>query len=146
MNKIILALFLSLCTAVSGCANVLSSIILKAQDAQLILTTIQGFSNAYFFAHPNSSQQTAINADITNAETALDGAIRTVNGISDITQAQADGAFANFEAAYKDLLTLVAAIGVLPDNVQMATRTSTGGLSVPTPLLMLKKAETQAKN
>lgn len=144
-NKVTLALFLILCTATAGCAGLLPGIILAAQDAQMILQNIQNFSDNYFLLHPNTAEQNKINNAITAAGTALDGAIRTVSGIDNITQAQADAAFANFEAAYNDLLTVVKDIGVLSADVQATTKTTSGGLNVPTPLIMLNKAKAQAK-
>ena len=145
-NKVTLTLFLVFCTATAGCASLLPGIILAAQDSEMILQNIQNFSDNYFLLHPNTAEQTKINNDISVAGTALDGAIRAVSGITDITQTQADAAFANFEAAYSDLLTVVKDIGITTADVTSTTKTASGGLIVPTPIIMLNKAKAQAKS
>ncbi len=144
-NKVTLAMFLIFCTAAAGCASLLPAIVLAAQDSQMILQNVQNFSNNYFLLHPDTAEQTKVNNAISAAGTALDGAIRAVSGINDITQAQADAAFANFEAAYSDLMTIVKDIGITTADVQSTSKTASGGLIVPTPIIMLNKAKADAK-
>lgn len=131
-------------TAQVGCATLrrdLPTILTYIQDGALILGTIQSYSNLFFASHPDTGLEAKINTKIADTQTALDAALRAVQGATDLSTAQYAAAFAPFMAAYSDLLALAKQIGVVSSNSIAVAMAVPGELIVPTPLVAAKMAK-----
>jgi hypothetical protein len=131
--KLALVFFLGL-SSVTGCAAVISNlptVISVVQGASNALDMIAGFLDGLAPPlAPEPEKQKLISAAILKARIALDAVIKLSNGVQNIDQAKLDEAFGNFEAAYNDVLSLVAQYGVRSGNVPRAVRMTDGGVVV----------------
>jgi hypothetical protein len=136
---------LALVFSVSSCAAVVASlpkVIAVVTDASLILDQINTFVNGVFAAadaagKPETDLQKKFNEAITKARSALAAANRTAAGAENLSQSQIAEAFADFRAAYQDLLALVGPLGVSTGNGNGDKAASSGpSLQVPEPLAL----------
>lgn len=126
--------------AMSGCSALFSNlpaVNAAISDGILVLDSIQAFTNAYFAANPNPDKATIVAIAIAKARTALDVAVRLVQGTSSLDQAQVDTAFADFRVAYTELTGLIGSIGVKTSGSRL--QAIPGGLNVPAPLALTLK-------
>lgn len=127
-----LALPLQGCAAVAG---LLPDVIAYVTDGSQILDAIVAFVNNYFVAHPDPVAQAKFTDAMTKARSALNVALRTAQGAKSLDDASVDAAFADFKAAYLDLMTLVKPYGVVQNDLPAAKFTvSKDTLVVPPPL------------
>jgi hypothetical protein len=139
--RLVLVVFLGLSLGVSGCAAVVSQlpvIIAYVQDAEIVLHTIQSVMDAIWATHPDPKNQVLVDGAIAKCLTAADAVNRAAQGGQDVNQGQIDAAFAEFEGAFNDLMSLVGRYGVQAGDVPKAVRTANGGVIVPRPLLLSK--------
>ena len=128
-------IFTTLTTA--GCAAlaaVLPDIVAALVDGGQILATIESFMASYFANHPDPVAQAKVADAILKARTALNLATRAAQGTNDANDKKLDQAFADFEAAYVELLKLVAPYGVKPARPGGNLSAAPGELVVPEPL------------
>jgi hypothetical protein len=136
----ILALVLGLLTAPCGCASFISKlpvVVAAVTDGMLVLDSIEAFSNVYFAGHPDTAKQAQISSLIAKTRTALDAALRIVNGATSLNQAKVDEAFVEFRTAYTELIAVVESIGVKAYGTTL--KASPGVLIVPEPLALSLK-------
>lgn len=137
----VLLAFLAL-PGVVGCAAVLNqlpAIIAAVQDGELLLQTVQGFMDAIWAVKPDPVNQKRVRDAITKAQISLDAINRLAQGGEKIDQGQTDAAFADFEAAWNDLMSLVGPYGVHVGAGPRAERTASGGLMIPRPLIRTRR-------
>ena len=136
---------LVLIATMSGCPTLSNitpqTIVTYVQDAELVLGTIQSFINTYFANHSNPTLQSTINADMQKAQTALDAALRATQGVQNITQDQINVAFADFQAAYADIIGLIGPLGVQQSSSVKKASMSGGTLTIPTPIVIVQTAK-----
>lgn len=133
-----IVLVLALAGSVAGCAAVLNqlpTIIAAVQDGELLLQTVQGFMDAIWATKPDPANQKLVHEAIAKAQIALDTINRLAQGGEKVDQGQIDAAFADFEAAWNDVMSLVGPYGVHVGDVPRAVRTTNGGLVIPHPLI-----------
>lgn len=121
---------------VTGCSAIFSNlptVLAYVQDAQLVISTIESFANAFFAARPNADLQKKVGEAIAKAKTALDLAVRAASGVDGLGKADVDKAFKDFQLAYQDLTSLLGPMGVHRGG---ALRATPGGLEVPEPLAL----------
>jgi hypothetical protein len=134
-------LALSLVFAASSCAAVVASlpkVIAVVTDASLILDQIAGFVNGVFQVKPNAELQKKFEIALARTRSALQAANRIASGSENLTQSQINEAFADFRAAYQDLLALAGPLGVQTGNGDKAAAPGPTGasLQVPEPLAL----------
>lgn len=139
---IVMALALGGCSTLAAALPILTDVIAKVTDGIQILDQIQAFVDRYFAAHPNEAQQKKVGQAIATTRSALNVALRTSRGAKELSDEQADAAFADFKVAYKELLSLVGGL----DGVKVAPPAKPGEamllsagpdtLSVPEPLAL----------
>jgi hypothetical protein len=127
---------LALVFTVGSCAAVVASlpkVIAVVTDASLILNQIDSFVNGVFAVKPDAELQKKYAVVMAATRKALAAANRIATGSQDLTQSQINDAFAEFRAAYQDLLALVGPLGVTTGNGDKA---APGTLQVPEPLAL----------
>lgn len=133
-----LALFMALVvTPAIGCSAIFSNlptVLAYVQDAQLVISTIESFANAFFAARPNADLQKKVGEAIAKAKTALDLAVRAAQGADGLKSADVTAAFKDFQLAYQDLVSLLGPMGVHQSGG--ALKLVPGGLEVPEPLAL----------
>src|SRR5215471_4321524 len=140
LGALLLATLLFGSIVAPGCATVSSNlpkVITAVSDGMLVLDTIETFINGYFASHPNPAEQVKVNNAIAHTKASLDAALRIASGAENLDQAKVDEAFVEFRTAYTDLMGIVAAYGVQPDQGGKLRAAPGGqGLTVPAPLAM----------
>jgi hypothetical protein len=140
------AWFVALWAALNFCACAtvaahLPSVIAAVTDGVMVLDTIDRFADAYFSSHgADPRTQAKVDGAIERARAALNAALRAAQGAEHLTQEQIDAAFADFRAAYAELLALVAPLGVRQGTGE-TLRASPGNLVVPEPLALALKVK-----
>jgi hypothetical protein len=132
----LLALLLLLVVPTAGCAAIFSNlpaVLAYVQDAELVVSTIESFANAFFTIHPDQAKQKLVAEAIAKAKTALDLAVRAANGADGLGKADVDLAFKQFQLAYQDLISLMGPMGIHQGG---ALKAVPGGLVVPEPMAM----------
>lgn len=125
----------------ASCAAVLSAlpkVVAAVTDAAQILDAIENFSDRFFLAAPDEANERKVRASIDRARLALNAALRATQGAENLSQDALAAAFADFRAAYKDLLALTEPMGVkqaAPGAEQLMAATP-GGLTVPEPMAL----------
>ena len=122
-----------------GCAALTSNlpaVIAAVQDGTMVVETIARFVEMYVVSHPGKVDEAKIRGAIERTRTALNVALRTAQGAEKLDQAQVDAAFADFKAAYIDLLALAAPLGVQTGDKLMA---KPGTVNVPEPMALKLK-------
>lgn len=100
------------CPALIAALPTVSAIV---SDAIAVVGMIEGAVTAYYQSHPGTSAvQTEIVAAIAKTKAALVTGEQTLAGIENASQAQMAAAFSDFSAAFGDLMTLVAPLGIVP--------------------------------
>jgi len=139
MRRFLLAFVVVCAVGISGCSlfrtvvPVLSTATAVAQDASTILSLLQTASDAWFAGRPNPTLEEKVRKGISDAKLGLLTAIRTANGATELDAGDADNAFADFRAAYANLVSLLKSIGIV--GVDGMVGISTGEkVSVPSPL------------
>lgn len=130
----------------SGCSSTPSSVLpiiaSYVTDAAMVLGTVQQFVDTYFATHPDPAKQKQVDDAIKKAKTALDAAQKALAGASELTQAQVTAAFADFVAAYNDLMALVGPLGVtVQDPAGKALKAAPGQLLVPPAAVLVPKVQ-----
>lgn len=137
--RTLLATFvLVLCSAflAPGCAAIaaaLPDVIAAVTDGAQIIDAIEHFVALYFASHPDADKQKAVGEAITKARSALNLALRSAQGAKDLDDAKIDAAFADFKAAYLELIALCAPYGVKQAKVGRFAA-APGSLIVPEPI------------
>jgi hypothetical protein len=136
-----------------GCAalaTLLPTVSEVVSDGVAILGMISSAVSSYFRASPNPTLQAKIEAGIQKAQQALVTGGQLLAGVEGASQKQMATAFADFSAAYGDLMQLIAPLGIVPAQpvTPVASLASDGGapalaapsaapvLVVPTPLAL----------
>lgn len=127
------------CGALAAVVPVLTDVIAKVTDGMQLLDQIASFVDRYFAVHPNPAKQQQVNAVIDKARSTLNVALRTSRGAKELTDEQADAAFADFKVAYQEVRRLVGSLeGVrvtAPGQGQLMLAAGEGEtLSLPEPL------------
>jgi hypothetical protein len=122
--RLLLAVALSLpamgaaAIAVPGCAAVTAALptaVEIATDAVAVVGFIKSAVSAYFASNPtNPSLQGTINAAIAKVEQGLITAEQALAGAASVTKGDIQAAYGSFYAAFTDLLSLLAQIGIVP--------------------------------
>lgn len=99
----------------------------------MVVETIARFLETYLAAHPGKVDEAKIRGAVERTRTALNVALRIAQGAEKLDQAQVDAAFADFKAAYIDLLALAAPLGVQTGDKLMARP---GIVNVPEPMAL----------
>lgn len=131
-----LALIVAFAFAVPACAAVVASlptIVAAVTDGLMVVDSIKQFVDTYFKVQPNAALESKVEIAITRVRQALHVALRATKGTEKLTQEQVDAAFAEFRAAYTELLVLVGPLGVTTGDTLRATP---GTLSVPEPMAL----------
>lgn len=131
-----LALIVAFAFAVPACAAVVASlptIVAAVTDGLMVVDSIKQFVDTYFKVQPNIALEGKVEIAITRVRQALHVALRATKGTEKLTQEQVDAAFAEFRAAYAELLVLVGPLGVTTGDTLRATP---GALSVPEPMAL----------
>lgn len=139
MNLCLVLALLSAAMANPGCATVAAYLpiaIAYAQDGALILDQIDRFVHGFFAVKPDVDLQKKVDVALARARSALDLALRAANGTQDLDQAKIDAAFAEFRAAYIDLLALAGPLGVHSGPGNHMGAAPGGGLLVPEPMAL----------
>ncbi|HEV3059763.1 MAG TPA: hypothetical protein VGY48_16040 [Vicinamibacterales bacterium] len=127
----LLSVFMAVPTTSCATLGVAIPIVIAAvQGADLAVNAIESFADGWFAAHPNPTLQNKVSLAIQKAREALAALNALTIGVGDVDQGQLTAAFANFEQAYNDLLSLVGPIGVHAGNVS-TMRAEAGSLTVP---------------
>lgn len=127
------------CAALQPVVSSLPTALAYIQDAQLILTGLEQFYQAYFAAKPNPDLQTkVVKADV-EARAALDAALRVVTAAQELDQQKIDEAFADFRTAYIDLVGILGPLGVRRAAPSARMGASDTGFLVPDPLVINKR-------
>lgn len=126
--------------ACAAVASALPIITATVQDAAVILDSIEDFSRHYFAVKPDPEKEKKVFAAVTKCRAALNATLRATKGTEELTQKQYEQAFADFTAAYNELLALVGPLGVRPAGSLAAAR---GGesLEVPTAESFLRQVK-----
>jgi hypothetical protein len=134
------ALALALALSTAGCAQVVShlpSVIAAVTDGMLVIDSIERFIDAFFRQKPSPDLEKKVRDGIARSRSALSAALRLAQGTEKLEQAQIDAAFADFKAAYTELLVILGPLGVQQQGT--ALRATPGGLIVPEPLALTFK-------
>lgn len=135
-----LVLSATLCLATIGCAAIVSNlpiVIAAVTDGIMVLDAIEDFVSKYFLARPNKELEDKIATAMARTRSSLNAALRIAKGAEKLDQAKIDEAFAEFRAAYAELLALLTPLGVTSGP---ALRATPGGLAVPEPMALTLKA------
>lgn len=136
-----LILLLPLALSPVGCATVATNlpiVIAAVMDASLILESLTSFIDAYFRVRPDADLEKKVRDAMTKTRAALNTALRLAQGAEKLNQAQIDAAFADFKAAYAELLVILAPLGVTAKGAEL--KAVPGGLIVPEPLALTIRA------
>jgi hypothetical protein len=143
VNALLLSLIcLPLCLGQVGCATVASNlpvIIAAVMDAEMILSSLQSFVDAFFKVKPDEALEKKVRDAMARTRSALNAALRLAQGAEKLDQAKIDEAFADFKAAYAELIVILAPLGVSMSGSTLKA-TPGGGLIVPEPLALTLKA------
>jgi len=117
MSKIVVAVLIvvgGLLGAVSGCgtAGFLPSVLVAVTEAGQVLDAIVAFVTSYFLRHPDADAQVKVQKALVRCRTALSVLTRVAAGAEKVDQGRIDQAFAEFKAAYEELLALTEPYGV----------------------------------
>jgi hypothetical protein len=120
-------------TACAPIMAALPTVIAAVTDAVVILDQIEAFVDAYFARNPDPPKQALAAKAIAKTRASLNTALRTSRGTEELNQERVDQAFAEFRAAYQDLLVVVGPLGVRPPGALTAAPASGEVLEVPEP-------------
>jgi len=131
-----LVLAVCLGTPLAGCAAVMPlipQIVSVVTDAMVVLGIIDNAVGEYFRSHPDLDPVVRARyvQAFQKAMTALNAAQHALRGAEDIDQQQYDAAFAEFKAAYQELLALLEKQGMLRQQYLSASPGTQ--VYVPTP-------------
>jgi hypothetical protein len=104
-------------TAAPGCAAFVAALPTVAEvisDAVSFIGAIKDAVSARFAAAPNPTLQATISASIAKVEDGLVAAQRVLVGVQNASQNQLVAAFAQFTAAYGELMQALGPLGILP--------------------------------
>lgn len=108
------------------------------QDAQLVVSTVEGIEKSYFNAKPNPDLQKKVEVLIANAKTALDVGLRVCAATDHLTNSQIIDAFADFRGLYTDVVALLGPYGARHDGRAGAGAGTPGpDLALPDPPLLM---------
>lgn len=124
------AISISSLTGCSFLASALPAVSEIVSDGSLILSTIEAFISGFFRNHPDPVTQAKYDAAMQKTRLALIAAERALAGVKDITEQDMAGAFAEFRAAYEELLQIISPMGVKSGDRLAA---APGQLMVPSP-------------
>jgi hypothetical protein len=115
--------------------DVASEILRDAQEAQQIVEVLHALTTSYFLLHADPAMQANVEHAFAVVALALDAAVRASAGAKATTDKEYDLAFANFRAAYLDLVAMLKSLGIVtPDSDKMgAMKSSRGRLALPEP-------------
>jgi hypothetical protein len=106
-------------------------------DANNVISAIETAAKVFFLASPSVPLEIKVNKAIETAKLGVTIAIRSLAGAKEVTQAQLDGAFADFRAAYADLIELVTALGIAHELPTSGPAIGAApGVGVPRPLAL----------
>lgn len=117
LQRRLLAPLLALLVAVGslGCAAILAAlptVIAAVQSAMLVLDQLEQFIDAAFRAKPNPELEKQVGKSLAKTRSALLLVQHAAEGATDLHDQRLQAAFASFEAAYSELLSLVHPLGV----------------------------------
>lgn len=140
MMLLVVALGALLPTTQTGCGasfqTVAGYVELGVSDAESLLGFAKSMVDGYFAAHPDPASQAKADQGIAAAQLALDSGLRALEGVQDVSQSQAQAAFAQFAAAWNDLATMLAQLGVL-QNIAAPHKNAVNAPALPTPMLVV---------
>lgn len=133
----LLSAFLAL--PISGCATLgtlLPDVLAYVSDGTQVLDAIDRFVQTYFTAHGVAAEERVKYTEaMATARSSLNSALRATQGVKDLNDQKVDEAFADFKAAYLELMKVAGPFGVKPATGVKAFRAVPGGgLEVPEPL------------
>jgi hypothetical protein len=115
-------------------------------DAAAILGMISQSVATYYRSNPNPTEQAKIEAGITRAQQALVLGEQTLTGVQNASAGQIAQAFAAFSAAYGDLMTLIAPLGIVPAQpISVVPVIGDGGVMVSAPPRLVVQTPTVVK-
>ncbi len=127
-------------TIVPGCSpavmGTLPKIITAVQDASIILDSMESFMDIFFAKNPDSQRQDKVKESLMKCRSALTLALRATEGAQKLTQSEINAAFADFRAAYEELLVLVSPIGIRQADALSAPKSTPTQLIVPEPMAL----------
>lgn len=127
-----------------GCAAVMPlipQIVSIVTDAMVVMGIIDNAAQEYFRSHPNVDPMVRAKyvQAFQKAMVALNAAQHALRGAEDLDQKQYDAAFAEFKAAYQELLALLEKQGMM--NQQYLSAAPGEQVYVPTPEALSYKVE-----
>jgi len=125
------------CAALQQAVPYLQDAVEVAQDAGSVLAFISNLVQAFFTASPNPALSAQIGSAIGTAELALSAAVQAVDGVVNLSAEQEDAAFANFRAAYTQIVNLLTQNGVLGAGAKAGVASPP---VLPVPLVMKRHA------
>lgn len=81
------------------------------QDAQLVVSTVEGVEKSYFNTRPNPDLQKKVEVLIAEARTALDAGLRICAATDHLSNSNIAAAFADFQGLYTDIVALLGPYG-----------------------------------
>jgi len=107
------------------------------QDAQLVVSTVEGVEKSYFNAKPNPDLQKKVEVLIANARTALDAGLRACAATEDLSNGKILDAFAEFRGLYTDIVALLGPYGARRRDGAMGAGPTGPDVPLPEPPLLL---------
>lgn len=139
---IILAGFCASCATVKPVTKTVVDLMPKVntyvQDAQLVVSTVEGIEKSYFAVKSNPDLQKKVEILIANAKTALDAGLRACAATEDLSDGKIIDAFADFRGLYTDVVALLGPYGARRDGRAGAGAGAPGpDLALPDPPLLM---------
>jgi len=119
MKNTIVALLAALAIAAApACSTVLKPVAdlapyvaQYAADASIAVDAVDSAQAAWFAANPNPAQQAIVVQGIADARAAIQAALAATAGVQDLTQAQVDDAWKQFQGAWQALEKILGKYG-----------------------------------
>lgn len=112
---VIAAVFCALtgCASLAKIAPVVADLIVAVEDAEAFLNETDAYMRRVFAAFPDPEGEKRYAAAMSATRASLRLALRSAHGAEDLTKEDADKAFAEFRAAYAELMKVVKEVGGL---------------------------------
>lgn len=132
-------IYIVLIVQLLGCGAVLSAlpiVISAVVEAGMVLDSIERFVDHFFVAVPDTDREQKVRDALEKARIALNVALRTTQGVEELSREDVIKAFKAFQEAYEQLLVLVEPMGVKQISADKKMSVSSDQLLVPKPLAM----------
>lgn len=137
------ATVIALAMPAMGCPQmlpVITEIATAIADAGQWIDIISAAARIFFALRPNAELEQKVNAKIGQARLALNAALRTTHGAKALGQSDVDAAFADFRAAYKELIELTQSAGIVAKDGTVSVNMGTSA-PVRVPVLLAESVK-----